>query len=79
MAWVERQARASSEIIDPLTDTLARIGRDAEPAEELLGLRQIFPARLATDTRFRSAVLAAAARIRHEGALACLEVETLDA
>jgi len=79
MIFVERQARAGAELIDPLAETLTRIGRGAEPAEGLLGLTQIFPARLAADKRFRSAVLNAAARIRDGGALACLDVEKLDA
>jgi fructuronate reductase len=79
MTFVERQARAGAEIIDPLAPELSRIGRGAEPAEGLLGLRQIFPAGLAADERFRNAVLAAAARIGDKGARLCLDEERADA
>lgn len=80
LVFVERQARAGAQLIDPLADTLERIGRGPDQDANLLAIRQIFPAHLAEDDRFRSAVLAAAARIRSEGARFCLEgKERLDA
>ncbi len=69
-AWilfVERQARAGAEIVDPLAERLAQIGRGADPVAGLLALRQVFPARLAEDAVFRGAVEAAVAAVRQFG------------
>jgi fructuronate reductase len=67
MLFVRRQARAGAEIVDPLAATLNEAGRAGDTAERLLALRQIFPAPLAEDPRFRKAVLAAAAAMSEEG------------
>jgi fructuronate reductase len=67
MLFVERQARAGGEIVDPMAETLARMGRSDELVDGLLALRQIFPARLANDPAFRSAVEASVAAMRAEG------------
>ncbi|HEY0130364.1 MAG TPA: mannitol dehydrogenase family protein [Allosphingosinicella sp.] len=68
MLFVERQARAGVEIVDPLAERLAQIGRRADPVAGMLELRQVFPERLAEDAVFRGAVEAAAAAIRGAGA-----------
>ena len=65
--FVERRARAGIEIVDPLGDTLARIGRGEDAIAGLLALRQVFPAALAEDARFAEAVAGAAARMRMAG------------
>jgi fructuronate reductase len=68
MLFVERQARAGFDIVDPLAGTLAGIGRGGgDSVPKLLALRQIFPETLASDERFRSAVAAAADAMRSEG------------
>lgn len=63
MAFVRRQARAGVAIVDPLAGRLAAIGREAGGDEtlidSLIGLREIFPAALAGDTDFRSALVRA--------------------
>lgn len=74
-AWilfVRRQARAGAEIVDPLAAVLAQAGLADDSAERLLALRQLFPARLADDPAFRSAVLGAVRAMREEGPRACL-------
>ncbi len=78
-AWilfVERQARAGAELIDPLANRLSAIGRSSDPVAGLLALRQVFPAELAGDPRFREAVEAAATALRESGPRAVLERTT---
>lgn len=72
MLFVERQARSGAEIIDPLAGRLAEIGQGGDIVGELLALRQIFPARLAEDAAFCSAVAGAVATIRSSGPRAAL-------
>jgi fructuronate reductase len=72
MLFVQRQARAGAGIVDPLARILAEIGLGDDSPERLLALRQIFPARLAADAAFRSAVLGAVQAMREEGPRACL-------
>jgi fructuronate reductase len=67
MLFIRRQARAGAEIVDPLAGTLADAGVSDVTAERLLALRQIFPARLAEDPRFRRAVLGAVCAMSEEG------------
>ena len=67
MLFVERQARAGAEIVDPMAERLARIGRGGDAVAGLLALRQVFPERLAEDPVFRGAVEAAAAAMREAG------------
>lgn len=73
MLFVERQARAGAEIVDPLAAPLSAIGRGADPVAGLLALRQLFPERLAQDPEFRAAVAAAASAMRESGPGAALE------
>ncbi len=75
MAFVERQARAGAEIVDPLAAALARIGTSDSVVAGLLALRQIFPSGLAADPAFRGAVEQAAARMKDGGVRALLEAE----
>jgi fructuronate reductase len=70
--FVERQARAGAEIVDPLAARLAEIGRGDDPVAGLLDLRQLFPARLAEDATLRGAIAAAAATMREKGSRAVL-------
>ncbi|HYI38745.1 MAG TPA: mannitol dehydrogenase family protein [Allosphingosinicella sp.] len=75
-AWilfVERQARAGAEIVDPLAAELTRIGQGDDPVAGLLALRQIFPARLAEDAVFRGAVEGAATTMRLMGPVPVLD------
>jgi fructuronate reductase len=67
MAFVTRQARAGAAIVDPLAPLLAEAGRSEAPVAALLGLRQVFPARLAADKRFGDSLVAAAAGIAAKG------------
>jgi len=73
MLFVERQARAGAEIVDPLAARLAEAGRSADPVAGLLTLRQVFPARLAEDPRFRGPVEAATAAMRELGPRALID------
>ncbi|HEX8526031.1 mannitol dehydrogenase family protein [Allosphingosinicella sp.] len=61
MRFVQRRARSGLAIVDPLADRLSAIGRG--PAEdlvdEMLAIRQIFPADLAADEGFAAALRAA--------------------
>jgi fructuronate reductase len=68
MAFVRRQARAGVEIVDPLAERLAEIGRAtsgdaARDVAAFLALEQVFPPALTTDPRFREAVTAAYAAL----------------
>lgn len=63
MRFVERQARAGAELVDPLAPALVRAGLSAEPVEALLAMRAIFPARIAEDPSFRAALAEAAERL----------------
>jgi fructuronate reductase len=67
MVFVERQARAGAEIVDPLAGRLAQIGLSGDAVAGLLDLRQVFPARLAEDPVFREAVAASATTMRRSG------------
>jgi fructuronate reductase len=75
MLFVQRQARAGAEIVDPLAPRLAEIGLCDDAPERLLALRQLFPAALAERRAFREAVLGAARTMRREGPRACLVAE----
>jgi fructuronate reductase len=77
-AWtlfVERQAQAGIGIVDPLASLLAGIGRGPDAAGKLLALRQVFPERLASDERFRGAIVRAVERLRRPGPQAVLTEE----
>ncbi|HEY0029037.1 MAG TPA: mannitol dehydrogenase family protein [Allosphingosinicella sp.] len=75
MLFVQRQARTGAEIVDPLGGELSRIGLEDGAEEKLLALRQIFPAALAADGRFRAALFSAAQAMRAEGPRACLSAQ----
>ena len=64
LVFIERQARGGGEIVDPLESELRRIGTNANAAEVLLGIRQIFPQAIAEDPRFQAPVLNTAERLR---------------
>ena len=72
MLFVEQEALAGREIVDPLAATLSRIALGGDSPERLLALRQVFPARLAEDPAFRTPVLDAVRAMRAEGPRACL-------
>jgi fructuronate reductase len=75
-AWIlfiERQARASAAIVDPLADRLATLGRSPDLVGAILELRQVFPESLAADAGFRDAVTRAAAAMRTNGVAAALD------
>jgi fructuronate reductase len=77
MLFVERQARAGVEIVDPLAARLAAVGRGGDTVGGLLALRQIFPTKLAGDPLFRNAVEAAVAAMRESGPQAVLETSSV--
>lgn len=56
MAFVRRKGLAGEAITDPLAGVLTGAATGGEPVAALLGVRQVFPARLAEDARFRDAV-----------------------
>ncbi len=58
-AFLRRKAQAGEAITDPLAETLAGAASGGDPAAAVLALRQVFPAQLAEDARFRDAVTAA--------------------
>jgi fructuronate reductase len=74
MLFVARQARAGIPLVDPLAETLARIGVGGD-VDDFLALGQIFPPGLANDPVFRGAVASAASTMREEGPRALLEKE----
>jgi fructuronate reductase len=75
MLFVERQAQARIDLVDPLGSLLTEIGRGPDSAVKLLSLRQVFPERLASDERFRGAVRREVERIRRAGPRAVLTEE----
>jgi fructuronate reductase len=56
MLFVERQARAGIELVDPLAQQLADIGRRGNLVPDLLSLRTVFPQGVAANAAFRSAI-----------------------
>jgi fructuronate reductase len=56
MLFIERQSLASAEIVDPMAEQLAEIGRGGDLVPDLLGLVQIFPESLARNEAFCTAV-----------------------
>ena len=74
-AWIlflERQASAGATIVDPLADLLAECVRAANPVEQILALRQVFPEKLAADPGFTLPLAAAVATMRTEGIAAAI-------
>ncbi|MGN7997624.1 mannitol dehydrogenase family protein [Sphingomonas sp. 22176] len=59
IAFLGNKAKAGETITDPLAEVLAAAATDAAPVEAVLALRQVFPARLAEDPRYREALGAA--------------------
>ncbi|WP_313536484.1 mannitol dehydrogenase family protein [Sphingomonas sp.] len=64
IAFLGNKAKAGETITDPLADILAAAATDAAPPEAMLGIRQVFPARLAEDARYSEALGAAFAAIQ---------------
>ena len=64
IAFLDAKAKAGEKITDPLADVLAAAATDAAPVEAVLALRQVFPARVAEDARYREALGAAYAAIQ---------------
>lgn len=64
MLFVERRARAGAELVDPLAAELVAAASSENPLEKLLAMRQIFPATLANDRRFRAALAEALEALR---------------
>ncbi|MHA6718286.1 mannitol dehydrogenase family protein [Sphingomonas sp. RS6] len=65
-AWIHflaTRARAGETITDPLADVLAAAATASDPLDAVLALRQVFPARLAGDSRYRAALADAIAAI----------------
>ena len=56
IAFLRRKAEAGETITDPLADLLAGAATSADPVGAVLAVRQVFPARLAGDSRFVDAV-----------------------
>ncbi len=56
IAFLHRKAILGETITDPLAAVLAQAATSADPAGAVLALRQVFPAQLAEDARFRDAV-----------------------
>jgi fructuronate reductase len=67
MLFVERQSLASAEIVDPMAERLAEIGRGGDLVRYFLGLRQIFPESLARNEAFCTAVEQAVAAMHAGG------------
>lgn len=63
IAFLGAKARAGETITDPLAETLAAAAIAEAPVDAALALRQVFPARVAEDARYRDAVAAAFAKI----------------
>lgn len=61
IAFLGARARTDEPITDPLADVLATAATSADPLAAMLALRQVFPARVAEDARFRQAVTTALA------------------
>jgi fructuronate reductase len=72
MLFVARQARTGVALVDPLAETLARIGVGGD-VDEFLALRQVFPPGLANDPVFRGVLASVAKTMREEGPRALLE------
>ena len=72
MLFVERQAHAGIEIVDPLADRFAEIGRGSDPVTGLLGIQQIFPDTLARNPAFRGALDQAVSAMRASGPCALI-------
>lgn len=71
MLFVERQAKAGAEIVDPLADRLAEAAKASGDSRGLVGallaFREVFPPSIGGDGIFREALLSAAAEMREEG------------
>jgi fructuronate reductase len=77
MMFIERQARAGAEIVDPIAGSLIAAVHSGELVEELLSLRQVFPAYLADRPEFTRGLARAVAIMREEGVAACIAGEEL--
>jgi fructuronate reductase len=66
IAFLQRQARSGAEIVDPLAPRLVRAALEPDAVASLLGMREIFPERIASDERFRGAVAQAVEALRRD-------------
>ena len=74
-AWIEfikRQSRSGADIVDPLAGPLSDAGKQADAAERMLAMEQIFPRSITENADVRSAILDAARALEERGARACL-------
>jgi len=77
-AWVlflERQSRAKSEIVDPLSELLAGLATGPDPVRAILDVRRIFPPALGPDSHFGQAVTEAYSGVLTNGPRAFLRGE----
>lgn len=63
IAFLAARTRAGEAITDPLAATLSAAATSDTPVDAVLALRQVFPARLAEDARYRTAVADAFAAV----------------
>lgn len=56
IAFVRDKAQQDEAIIDPLADLIGPAASASDPVTEMLALRQVFPEKLAEDSRFRHAL-----------------------
>jgi len=56
IAFVRHKAQTGDKLTDPLADVLIAAATGSDVATAMLGVRQVFPEKLATDPRFRHAV-----------------------
>jgi fructuronate reductase len=73
MMFIQRQARAHIDIVDPLSAQLAGAAREDDLAGAMLALRAIFPEALASNEVFRSAIERAMVRARKDGPQSMIE------
>lgn len=73
MLFIDRRAGEGLEIVDPLADELVARAMSERPVNALLGLRKVFPDRLALDPRFRDSVERSWQCMRSDGARSVLQ------
>ena len=81
-AWImflERQFRAGTQVVDPLSDQLRPLALSSEPVRAILSMRQIFPVALGADSAFGIAVAGARQNMLSGGIRATLRPVSLQA
>lgn len=77
-AWIlfiERQAAAGADIVDPLAPALRSAALRGDAVAGLIAMREVFPAAIADDPSFRSSVAAAAEGLRVNGVQSAIRIE----